>query len=437
VLKGMRQYVRRFGDNVDGVGIDTWGLDFGLIDEDGRLLENPIHYRDKRTEGMGEKVYGKMPAADIFQRTGVAFQPIYTLGQLLSLRLNRSSFLAQAGALLMMPDLLAYFLTGTRHCERSNATTTQLYDPHKGSWSEKIFDTFDLPTSIMPEIIDPGTVLGEMDELVKRSVGLKSAVVIAPCTHDTPSAVAGVPGVGDSWAFVSSGTWSVLGSLSGRVVTSPEAYETVVCNELTVDGFFVCRNIIGLWLLQQVRAVWQRGGESHSYEQLVQIAEHAAEGGPLIRPDDARFLNPDNMCQAIDDYCRATGQRPPAGPAETTRCILESLALSYRHGLEQFSRILERSFDRLNIVGGGSLNTLLCQFAADASGLGVVAGPAEATVAGNVLVQALALGHLHSPAEIREVIRQSTPLTEYLPKDSALWKDRYAKYLDISEQTRG
>ena len=434
VLKGMRAYSERFGDSVDGIGVDTWGVDFGLLAADGSLLQNPVHYRDRRTEGLLDRVGQQMPSEELFQLTGMSTSPIQTLCQLLSLRLRKSPVLATASTFLMMPDLFGYFLTGKACCERTNAFATQFYNPRKGEWHDGILDAFDLPRAIMPKIVNPGTPLGPLRESVARETGLKQATVIAPCTHDTASAVAAVPGQRDDWAFLSSGTWSVLGALTDEVVTSQEAFAAGLCNELTLDSFFLCRNIMGLWLLQQTRAVWERNGESYSYAELVKLAEEAPEGGPLIHPDDPDFLAPDDMIEAIRSYCGRTDQREPQGPAETTRCILESLALCYRHGLAHLSEILGRRFSVLHIVGGGSQNTLLCQFTAGATGLPVLAGPVEATVAGNVLVQALALGHVGSPQEIRDVVRQSFTLVEYEPRATRRWADRYDRYVDLTER---
>ena len=435
VLKGMRTYSRCFGESLDGIGIDTWGLDFALLAADGSLLQNPVCYRDRRTEGMPEQVRRRMSSEELFQGTGLPLFPIYTLCQLLSLRLRESPILESAATFLMIPDLLGYFLTGQKRCERTNAISTQLYDPHKGQWADQLFRTFELPRHIMPDIVDPGTILGELCEPVIANTGLKRTPLIAPCTHDTASAVAAVPGKGDDWAFISSGTWSVLGALTEGIVTSKGAFSAGVLNELTLQSFFLCWNIMGLWLLQQARAAWQRQGESYSYADLVKLAEGAPEGGPLIHPDDASFLAPEDMCKAIRDYCKRTDQPQPQGPGETTRCILESLALSYRHALDRLKRILGRDFRVLHIVGGGALNTLLCQLTADATGMPVVAGPAEATVAGNVLVQALAHAHLRSPQEIRDVVRESSRLVEYEPQEPSYWEDRCETYRQILKQS--
>jgi len=429
VLKGIRAYVERFGDSVEGIGIDTWGVDFGLLARDGSLLQNPVCYRDKRTNGVPEQVLRRIPTDELYRLSGLPASQIQTLFQLFAVRQSNGALLTTADTFLMMPDILAYFLTGEKRCERTNAISTQLYDPRRGTWSQAIFKACDLQISIAPELIDPGTILGEVSDAVKRKTGLKHGRVIAPCTHDTASAVAAVPGEGDHWAFVSCGTWSVLGALSDDVTTSPGAQAAGMANELTLKSFFLCRNITGLWVLQQARAAWRKQGKEYSYEELVRLAEEAPESETLLNIDDPGFLAPQDMLMAIRGFCLKTRQRPPEGAGSVARCITESLALSYRHGIKQLSALLGRRFDTLNIVGGGSQNRLLCQLAADAAGVKVVAGPVEATAAGNTLVQALACGCLTSPEQIREMVRNSSELTAYEPRDHGRWEERYARYL--------
>jgi rhamnulokinase len=433
VKQGMREYVARYGSSVEGVGVDTWGVDFGLLAHDGSLLQNPVHYRDRRTDGIPDAIAERIPLQEVFEKTGVWILPIYTLCQMASLRFRESPVLAAADTFLMMADLMHYFLCGRRAVERSNAITTEMYDPRAGTWHRDIFEALDLPVEIMPEIVDPGTVLGELDEAVKRDVGLESAPVIATCTHDTGGAVAAVPAAEGDWAFLSSGTWSILGGLVEEVVTTPEAYRAHVCNEMALGSLFLCRNIMGLWLLQQARAAWERQGRAYSYGELAELAAGAPADGPLVEPDYPGFMAPDDMTAAIRLYCERTGQHPPQDVPAMTRCILDSLALSYRHGLEQLARLRGTGADVLHIVGGGSQNTLLCRLTADATELPVMAGPVEATVAGNVLVQALARGFLNSPQDVRDVVRASTDCVQYAPQDVGRWHDRYAEYLRLVE----
>jgi rhamnulokinase len=431
LLKGMRAYAQKFGPEVDAIGIDTWGVDFGLLARDGALLGNPVHYRDRRTEGIASEIERRMPALELFRITGMSLSPIQSLCQLFAMRKGDSAALASTSGLLMMPDLLAYFLGGARRSERTNAVNTQFYDLRHGEWSEEVLRAFDLPRAILPDLVDPGTVVGELSGAVARETGLGPCALVAPCTHDTGSAVAGVPGQGTDWAFLSSGTWSVLGALTGTMVASEAAYSAGFCNELTFGSGFLCRNIMGLWLLQQVRKSWEKAGRSYSYEELVELARRQGGDGPLINPDDPVFLAPLDMDEAIRDYARRTGQREPQGPAETTRCILESLALCYRHYLRTLEQLLGRRYAVLHIVGGGSLNALLCEMTAGATGLAVLAGPVEATVAGNVLVQALSRGRLGSAQDIRDVVRRSTRIIEYEPRDQARWDGRYEQWQQI------
>jgi rhamnulokinase len=434
ILKGLREYTRRFGSEVEGIGIDTWGVDFGLLSARGELLQNPVHYRDHRTASMPDEVKSRISPEELFRLTGMALLPINTSLQLLSLRVNENPVLDCASTMLMMSDLFAYFLTGRKCCERTNAISTQLLDPWKGEWSTEIVRKLDLPWSILPELVDPGTVLGEVLSPVRDAVSLKSGVVIAPCTHDTASAVAAVPGSGSDWAFLSCGTWSVVGTLTSDVVTTSRAYAAGVFNELTIQSRMLCRNIIGLWLLQQARAAWMRAGGSHSYDDIVKLAAQAPEDGPLINPDAPRFLAPQDMQIAIQRYCAETGQTVPRHPAGTARSIMESLAFAYRRWLDEIAAMTGRSFRVLHMVGGGSKNALLCQLTANATGLPVMAGPSEATVAGNVMVQALAKGIVRTPQELREVISRSSELVEYQPQDGSLYQRRFDKYLRLVEK---
>jgi len=434
ILKGMRAYVQRWGDAVDGIGIDTWAIDFGFLARDGSLLQNPVCYRDKRTAGIVAVIEETVARDALYQTTGLNLLGIETLCQMVALRKQDSPILAAAETFLMMPDLLAYFLSGEQCCERSNAASSQLYDIRNGAWSDETLDLFGLPKQIMPRLVDPGTILGELTDAAKAQTGLKSAPVIAPCTHDTTSAVAAVPGQGRDWAFISSGTWSVVGAVTEDVFTSTEAQDAGLCNELTLGGPFLCRNIMGLWLLQQARAVWQRQGNTYSYAELVELAQEAPVNGPLVDPNDARFLGPEDMTAAVRDYCEATAQTVPDDTAKMARCIMESLALSYRQALDDISRVTSRQFATLHIVGGGSQNQLLSQLTADATGRRVIAGPVEATAAGNVLAQALACGCVSSPQEIRNVVRQSSGLVEYEPKQNSGWERRNADFQAICER---
>ena len=448
VLRGL-QAAAGYRGEIESFGIDSWSLDFGLLGgrreswENGsedlgpeacalELLGNPVHYRDRRTEGLVEIASQALLPRRMFELTGLTPNQIHTAFQLYALRLSHSPLLRAAETFLMIPDLLGYYLTGARVRERTNAIHTQLYDPRKGDWCAEMFGALDLPIEIMPPLVDPGTRLGTLTEQVQQATGLGPLQLVAPCTHDTGSAVAAVPAEGPADAFLSSGTWSILGALTAEPITTPEAFAARLNNELSM-GFFICRNIMGLWLLQQARAAWERAGQPLSYEELEARAAQAPPGGPIVVPDAPVFLAPPDMPTAIREFCRATGQTVPDSVEMMARCILESLALSYRHGLEQFGRVLGQRFMNLRIVGGGSQNGLLCRLTADATGLFTTAGPVEATVVGNLLVQAWATGHLHSTAEMREVVRNSFELEEYEPRRNAVLEEQYGKFVEMAE----
>lgn len=430
VLEGLRACRDRYGAEVASVGLDSWSIDFGLLGEDGSLLGNPVTYRDRRTEGMVELAAQALAPQRLFELTGMSANKIHTVFQLYAMRVNHSPILGAAATFLMIPDLLAYFLTGEKRCERTNAVHTQLYGAHTGEWSPEVFAALDLPLGIMPPLIDPGTLIGPLSDRVQEQTGMGPVALIAPCTHDTGSAVAAVPASGEGDAFLSSGTWSILGALTPGPLTTPAAFAARIQNELTM-GHFLCRNHMGLWLLQECRRSWQRAGRHHSYEDLESRAERAPAGGPVVVPDDPGFLAPPDMPTAVRNFCRATGQTPPDTVDTLARCILDSLALCYRHSLEEYRQLLGHRFMALRIVGGGSRNTLLCQLTADATGLYTTAGPVEATVAGNVLAQARAQGYLDSVADMREVVRASFSLAEYEPHPNPALEDQYGKYLSL------
>ena len=431
VLQGLRKYVAQYGNSLASMGIDSWSVDFGLLASDGTLLQNPVHYRDRRTEGMVRQAYRHLSSERLFEITGLTVNRVHTVFQLFAMRQTDDPILRAAHTLLMIPDLIVYFLTGAQCCERTNASHTQLWNPQTRQWASEVFAALDLPLDIMPALIDPGTPVGQLSGAVAEETGASTGTVLAPCSHDTASAVAAIPAEGQDWAFVSCGTWSLVGTVIPHPVVTAEAFAAGVMNELGVDSFFMCRNIMGLWLLQQARAAWRDRGVSYSYEQLIDMAQQAPAGGPVIDPDADCFVAPDDMVDAIGDYCQQTRQPPVTDVPAVVRCITESLALSYRHTLEQLNEILDRQFRALHIVGGGCQNTLLCQMAADAVRIPVVAGPVEATAAGNVLVQALGLGALSSPEQIRQIVRNSFAVTKYEPQDTGYMDDQYERYLRV------
>jgi len=437
LLEGMSVFARKFGAAVDGIGVDSWAIDFGLLDRYGDPLQNPVCYRDSRTEGMVEAVCKEVDRGELFRRTGLNVNAIHTLFQMSALAEKRPSVLRQASCLLNIPSLLTYFMCGAKCAEHTLAGTTQLYDPRARDWDAELLRILGLPSDILPSIVEPSTLLGELGDEAKAVTGLERAPVYATCTHDTAAAVAAVPGEGDDWAFISSGTWSVFGMLNEEVVTSDRAYSAGVCNEPTLGGNFVCKNLTGLWLLQQARASWKRGGTEYGYEELAQAAAEAPAGGPLLSVGHPGFLAPTDMVAEIGDFCRTTGQAVPETVPEIARCILESLALCYRESLDELTAITGKTVGRINVVGGGSLNEPLCQFTANACGMPVIAGPKPATSAGNLLTQAVGAGDLSGPDELRAVVRASFPLKEYVPVGGdGYWDGRYQAYMQLVQSSQ-
>ncbi len=416
-----------------GIGIDTWGVDFGLFAHGHALLGNPFHYRDARTNGILDKAFGIVPRKEIFDHTGIQFMQFNSVFQLLAMKLANSPLLDVAETFLMMPDLFNFWFTGRKCCEFTNATTTQAYDPRAGGWAKGLIEKLGIPTRIFPEIVPAGTVLGPVCKAVREELGIDQVPVIAPATHDTGSAVAAVPAVGEApWAFLSSGTWSLMGMEVTEPIINEKSLSYNFTNEGGVGGTFrFLKNIMGLWLVQESRRTWQKAGQDYSYAQLTEMAAAARPFLAVVNPDDASFLPPGDMPTRIVEFCRKTGQAAPSTPGETVRVCLESLALTYRQTLERIEACTAKHAEVIHIVGGGTQNKQLCQWAADATGRTVVAGPIEATAAGNVAVQAVATGVLDSLAAARKLIRQSFELVTYQPKDTARWDEAYQKFQKI------
>jgi rhamnulokinase len=415
---------------IASIGVDTWGVDFGLLGRGGTLLGNPRHYRDPHTEGIMEFAFAKVPRAEIFRQTGLQFMRFNSLFQLLALQRDRSPLLDVTENLLFMPDLLHYFFTGLKVNEFTNATTSQFYDLTGKSWAYRLLKMFDLPSKILGTIIQPGTVLGPLRASIASETGIRPVPVIAPATHDTGSAIAAVPARGTSWAYISSGTWSLMGAELSAPLINDKALEYNFTNEGGVNGTIrFLKNIMGLWLVQECRRAWEREAKMYSYEDLTRMAEAAPAFVSVVNPDDAGFILPDNMPRALADFCRKTNQPAPVEAGTVVRCALESLALRYRWVLERLEELLGRKLETTHVVGGGCQNTLLCQFTADACNRAVLAGPVEATAIGNVLVQAVGLGILGSLSEAREVVRNSFEVRTYTPKDPGAWEEPYQRFL--------
>jgi rhamnulokinase len=414
VLDGVRAAGR-----VESLGVDTWGVDFGLLDRAGHLLGNPVHYRDRRTEGMFEEAFRRVRREEIYERTGIQFIPINTLYQLMALVTSRDPQLEAATSLLTMPALLAYWLTGTQADEFTDATTTQCYDPRAGAWANGMLEKLGIPARIFGDVVQPGTVLG----VPRAELELAALRVIAPATHDTGSAVAAVPFErSEHAAYISSGTWSLVGIEVRQPLINREALEANLTNEGGVAGTFrLLKNVMGLWLLQECRRAWSVKGADMSYDDLFRLAEEAPPFVAVIDPDDERLLRPGDMPTRIVELSVQNGQPLGPEPGGIARCILESLALKYRRTVEHLERVSGMHIQTIHVVGGGSSNRLLCQMTADACGRPVVAGPVEATAIGNLLVQAMALGLVSTLEQAREVVRRSVALETYEPKSPNEW----------------
>ena len=391
---------------IDSIGIDSWAVDYGLLDRSGRLLGNPVHYRDSRTDGVMERVLSTIPASELYAVTGLQQLPFNTIYQLAA-----DSLPEDAATLLMIPDLLAYWLTGEIGVERTNASTTQLYDVLVRDWSDEVVSRAGIPRRVLPVLREPGDVIGNV---VPDETGLSPGIpVIAVGSHDTASAVVAVPASGERFAYISSGTWSLVGLELDEPVLTDAAREANFTNEGGVDGRTrFLRNVMGLWILQECRRVW-----GDDLEDLLRAAAEAPPFAVLIDPDAPEFLAPGNMPARIEEQCRRTGQEPPRNRGAAVRCILESLALAYRRTLRAAQTIAGREVDVLHVIGGGSQNELLCQLTADACGVPVLAGPVEASALGNVLVQARALGEPFPDLDaMRALVRATHSLRRYDPQ---------------------
>ena len=406
---------------LDGIGIDTWGVDYGLLGVAGQLVDMPRHYRDARTNGIMEKLFDLVPRRHVFQYTGIQFMQLNTLYQLYAMQLKRDPALKSARRFLNMPDLFNYWLTGVDRSEATIASTTQFFDPATMTWATELLTRLHLPTGMFGEIVPPGTLLGPM-------IDAPHAPVYATAGHDTAAAVAAVPAAeGTNWCYISSGTWSLMGLELDRPVINAESLAANYTNEVGVARTIrFLKNIAGLWLLQECRRAWILEGAEYSYEQLALMAAQARPFAAIIDPD--AFLEPGGMPAKIAAHCAKSGQAAPATHGEYARSILESLALRYRQVLEDLEALSGRKIEVIHIVGGGSRNTLLNQFVADCTGRRVIAGPSEATAIGNILVQAMGAGELANLGELRAVVRNSFELITVDPHPTADWERAWLRY---------
>ena len=430
VQQGLAQARRAAGRPLASVAVDTWGVDFGLLAEDGELVGSPYHYRTLADEATTSEAFAVVPARRIFETTGIQLIPINTLFQLVELRRVAPWMLEAARRLLMLPGVFTHLLGGERVDEFTIATTSQLYDPRAGDWSWSLLDAFGLPRRLFGGVVPPGTVVGWVADEVAAETGLSGTAVAYAAGHDTACAVAAVPTSGEAgWAYISSGTWSLVGVEVPAPVITDAVFSANLSNEGGVFGTFrLLRNVMGLWLLQECRRRWEQEGAGLSYEELTRLAAAAIPRRSFVDPDDRRFLRPGDMVAHIQAFCLETGQPAPAERGEVVRTILESLALKYRWVLETLERVAGVRIDRVHVVGGGSRNALLCQLTADVTGRPVIAGPAEATSVGNLLMQVRALGALGSLCELREAVRSSFATRTYEPADAEAWEEAYRRF---------
>lgn len=419
--------------HIESIGIDTWGVDFGLIDREGRLLENPVHYRDARTEGMLEESFHLIDKKRFYEITGNQFMEINTAFQLLYLLKNRKDLLERADKMLLMPDLFNYFLTGEKKAEYSIASTTQLLDAKEGKWSDEVISALGLPKEIFPEIVSTGTKIGQLSEEICGELGLDRIDVIAAAGHDTQAAMVAVPASEDDFIFLSCGTWSLLGTeLEAPIINEKSEFYNI-----TNEGGYgrktsFLKNIIGLWCIQESRRQWIREGQEYGFGELEKMAAASEPLKCFIDPDAPEFTPAGNIPERIREYCRRTGQAVPETIGEVVRCINESLAMKYRQVVEEIKDCTGKDYQTIYIVGGGTQSALLCQFTANACGCRVSAGPVEATVLGNVALQLMATGEIGSLKEARKIVRRSQDIKIYEPCEKEKWDEAYERFCRVT-----
>jgi len=430
IQNGLKRFRAQTSKLPAGVGIDAWGVDFSLLDEQDRLLGNPYHYRDARTTGMMQTLEPTIGGIDFFRATGVQSMEINTCFQLASMVAQRDRQLQNARSLLMIPDLFQFLLSGVKRAEYTEATTTELYDLRARSWSRKVLATLRIPESILQEVVLPGTVLGSLQASLQSECGfVGSFPCIAIASHDTASAVAAIPDLDEASAFLSSGTWSLMGVRVDRPNLTDAAFHGGFTNEGAADGgVLLLKNMTGLWILQECARMWEAAGNHYPWSELEQAAAQALAFRSFIDPSASAFQSPADMCAAVQSFCAQSGQPVPQTVGEIARCIFESLSLSYREALEAFERVTGRTLQTIRLVGGGCLNTVLCQMMADATGRTVVAGPVEAAALGNGLMQAVATGHLKSFAEGQAALRQSVEFRIYTSTGGNAWRNAFERY---------
>lgn len=428
VVDGLRAAAREAGQ-VDSVAVDSWGVDFGLIDRNGRLLGNPVHYRDGRRARAMDTVLELLPPRELYERTGIQLMPINTVFELGAMAADGDAALGAADTLLFIPDLLHHWLCGARTSEYTNATTSQCFDARSGAWATDLLERLGVPVRVLPEVVQPGTRLGPLARGVADETGLGGTKVVAVATHDTGSAVAATPFRFEDSVFISAGTWSLVGLEVREPVITDASFAANLTNEGGVDGTFrLLRNVTGLWLVEECRRAWAQEGSEYSFDQLIALAKAAPAFGSLIEPNEPTFAEPGDMPARVRAFCAHTGQPEPADPGAVVRCVLESLALKHAQTIDLLAAVSGAAPREIHVVGGGARNELLCRWTANASGLPVVAGPEEATLIGNLLVQAISLGEIGSLAEARDVVRSSVAAFTYEPQDDARWQEARERF---------
>ena len=431
-LKDGLKACHKEGITPESIGIDTWGVDVVPIGEDGSILSMPRAYRDPYTVGMPERFFEKISREKVYEKTGIQIMDFNTLYQIFAGMETGYVPMKQAKELLFMPDALAYMLTGEKVCEYTIASTSQILNPRTKEFDKELLEATGADASILRKPVFPGTLVGPLTDALAQETRIGKVNVVSVAGHDTASAVASVPALDENFAYLSSGTWSLMGIETKEPVITPETFQMNFTNEGGVEGTTrFLKNICGMWILEQCRKEWELSGKTYSYPEIVEMAISAEPSKAYIHSDDPSFANPSSMLQAIDAFCERTGQPKPENDAQIIRLIFESLALKYREVLEDLDRIAPFPIERLHIIGGGSKNRLLNQFTANAIGRKVVAGPSEATAIGNVMIQAMATGVVSSLQEMRAIIHDSIETEEFLPQASEEWEQAYQKFITL------
>lgn len=425
---GLKKCIQDFGVQPESIGVDTWGVDIALLDRNGMIVGLPYAYRDLRTNNAMEEVFKLVPKKELYLMTGIQLMQFNTLFQLHAYKRDQSPLLEITKDILFMPDALCYLFSGIKKNEFSIASTSQFLRPGKREYESKLFEAIDVDINLMQDIVFPGTILGPIKADVQKETGSTAIPVVAVAAHDTASAIASVPATGRNWAYISSGTWSLMGIESDHPLISEEIQKLNFTNEGGVEGTTrFLKNIMGLWLLQECRRTWS-STENYSWPQMVDMSLNAEPFKCLIDPDAREFLNPGDMPAAIAEFCKKTGQPIPENHGEVIRSIFESLAFKYRYTLEAIRSVSSIAIEKIHIIGGGANNELLCQYAANATNLTVFAGPTEATAIGNIMMQAKALGAVESLDAIRKMVSESFATTVFHPEDASKWELHYERF---------